>query len=108
MEKCKYFEEAIMVDPLRGPLNNPNRQYCTGTRNKELCECGGDVKKCTHFPEKAMAANMTEVRRSRHEQHIKDHADEFKRWYDAFIEAGFNKEQAMQLLVASVNCNGKR
>ena len=54
MEKCDCYETRTET---AGPWKN-NYLYgvCLGTREVEMCNCGGDESKCTFYPEKRKAA----------------------------------------------------
>lgn len=54
MEKCNCYETRTET---AGPWKN-NYLYgvCLGTREVEMCNCGGDESKCTFYPEKRKKA----------------------------------------------------
>ena len=54
MERCDCYETRTYT---AGPWKN-NYLYgvCLGTREVEMCNCGGDESKCTFYPEKRKAA----------------------------------------------------
>ena len=54
MEKCDCYETRTET---AGPWKN-NYLYgvCLGTREVEMCNCGGDESKCTFYPEKRKKA----------------------------------------------------
>ena len=54
MERCDCYETRTET---AGPWKN-NYLYgvCLGTREVEMCNCGGDESKCTFYPEKRKAA----------------------------------------------------
>ena len=57
MEKCDCYETRTET---AGPWKN-NYLYgvCLGTREVEMCNCGGDESKCTFYPEKRKAAEKS-------------------------------------------------
>ena len=54
MERCDCYETRTET---AGPWKN-NYLYgvCLGTREVEMCNCGGDESKCTFYPEKRKKA----------------------------------------------------
>ena len=34
------------------PCDAYNSGYCMGTKECDACDCGGDMRHCTHYPEK--------------------------------------------------------
>jgi len=46
MERCNCYQ---------------NRGECWGTRERDLCSCGGDETKCDFYPEKRAAAQARET-----------------------------------------------
>ena len=53
MEKCNCWEEKeiIMGYYLDQPVKKV-KQICNGTKEREACNCNGDVKKCNFYPDK--------------------------------------------------------
>lgn len=60
MEKCKYWEETKRIvrwyrdEPLRKII-----QICNGTKEREECNCDGDVSKCNFYLDKRKGKTMT-------------------------------------------------
>lgn len=55
---CKAYKtkpiRQTRYDPITGKPNSEIRTagYCSGTRENDLCDCGGDTAKCDFYPEK--------------------------------------------------------
>lgn len=50
MEKCKCYHE-VPSSPSLGIIGR-----CYGTKERDVCSCGGDESKCDFYPEKRAAA----------------------------------------------------
>lgn len=52
MKKCSCYEEV------HNPYNNVFKNYsiCNGTKERDLCTCGGSYAKCDFYPEKRAKA----------------------------------------------------
>ena len=58
MKKCKYFDEDYST------INGAPCSRCLGTKEKELCACGGDESKCDFYlknKDKASRPNVTDI-----------------------------------------------
>lgn len=58
MKKCKYFDEDYST------ISGAPCSRCLGTKEKELCACGGDELKCDFYPknkDKASRSNVTDI-----------------------------------------------
>lgn len=49
MDKCNCYHEEY------------NRPECWGTKEREMCSCGGDETKCNFYPAKRAAAQAKKV-----------------------------------------------
>ena len=49
--KCSYFKEEIYIDSwgADGSLILRQKTVCNGTKEREICTCGGDIKKCNFY-----------------------------------------------------------
>lgn len=49
-------------DPITGKPNSEIRTagYCSGTRENDLCDCGGDTAKCDFYPEKRKSTTISD------------------------------------------------
>ena len=59
MEKCNCWEEKeiIMGYYLDWPVKKV-KQICNGTKEREACDCNGDVSKCNFYPDKRKEKTM--------------------------------------------------
>ena len=62
MKRCESYRETIRRERLLGCLTAVDVRYgyCNGTRERDICNCGGDPTKCDFYPEireKAERAN---------------------------------------------------
>lgn len=48
------------------------RAYCNGTKDHEMCTCGGDRRKCDFYPENRKPENVA--------KYEKEHAPKFGEW----------------------------
>lgn len=53
MKKCKCYEESYEIVGWLGPdeVIRKLRKRCNGTRERDICSCGGDETKCDFYPE---------------------------------------------------------
>lgn len=62
---CKAYKtkpiRQTRYDPITGKPNSEIRTagYCSGTRENDLCDCGGDTAKCDFYPEKRKPKPIT-------------------------------------------------
>ncbi len=45
---CQYGKKGMRCECFHDEQGKPR---CWGTKEKDLCDCGGDRRKCTHYPE---------------------------------------------------------
>ena len=86
MERCDCYETRTYT---AGPWKN-NYLYgvCLGTREVEMCNCGGDESKCTFYPEKRKKA---EKKMNTAEMYIKAN-ENGKTYYSESVDAFYSKE----------------
>ena len=86
MERCDCYETRTET---AGPWKN-NYLYgvCLGTREVEMCNCGGDESKCTFYPEKRKAAIKP---MNTAEMYIKAN-ENGKTYYSESVDAFYSKE----------------
>ena len=78
---CYHLEHGVSV--------------CWGTKEKDLCTCGGDKKKCNFYPENRQTPKTA----------VQEAAALLKQYYDALVEQGFTGAQAFQLVLEAVKGN---
>jgi hypothetical protein len=67
MNKCEYYHEKVRIIGWLGPDEVIRKTVCVcnGTREQDVCSCGGDRTKCDFYPEVRQKALKEEADDSR-------------------------------------------